>query len=156
MSSLIVWLMSFDFTSNPGVGLKLTAPRIHDRTFSSDTPGPGPQSYSISGMSDLTERERIQNELLSKRSQLLDRFGLPSEKNFPPNETPAATTMQPICDLKITSASPSTPISTGQKRAREQDAAPSEYYSIPGMSDLTEREMNQNEFHSKRYHGKER
>jgi len=53
-----------------------------------------------------------------------------------------------------TSSSPST--FAGRKRTREPDnPAPTEYYKIPGMSDLSEQELKQNELLSKRYHKKE-
>ncbi len=42
----------------------------------------------------------------------------------------------------------------GNKRARDE-TTPTDYYNIPGMSDLTEREQTQNEILSKRYHKKE-
>jgi len=49
-------------SSNPGVGLRMTAPRIHEKR----TPeGPGPQQYDVSD--EMTARERAQNELISRR-----------------------------------------------------------------------------------------
>lgn len=89
---------------------------------------------------DLTEREKAQNELISKRYE---------GKNPPGTLTPgssAGASMQP--------RTPSS--SAGQKRAREDEGAgPSEYYKLPGMSDLTEREQRQNELLCKRYQKKE-
>ena len=49
---------------NPGVGLKMTGPRIVE-TNANESIGPGPQQYNTS--TKLTEREKAQNELLSKR-----------------------------------------------------------------------------------------
>ena len=51
-------------TNNPGVGLKLTAPRI---SSTSESTGPGPQSYEIPGSLHATDREKAQNELTSQR-----------------------------------------------------------------------------------------
>jgi len=51
-------------TNNPGVGLKLTAPRI---SSTSESSGPGPQTYYVPGSLHTTEREKAQNDILSKR-----------------------------------------------------------------------------------------
>lgn len=120
--------MSLNLPSNPGVGLKLTAPRIPDHPSSSDTHGPGPQSYSIGGMSDLTEREMNQNELLSKRYEPSTGAAM---KN---NGDPKSYHQFRVTLRELLASSPASP-SAGQKRTREQDN--SEYYKIPGMSDLT-------------------
>ena len=46
-------------------------------------------------------------------------------------------------------------VHAGTKRPREPDnPVPTDYYKLPGMSDLTERELKQNEILSKRYQKK--
>ena len=47
-------------TNNPGVGLKLTAPRI---SSTSESTGPGPQSYDVPRSLHTTDREKAQNEV---------------------------------------------------------------------------------------------
>ena len=142
--------------SNPGVGLKLTTPRIPAGSCSDKSPGP--QTYSIGGTMEQTSREKSQNLLLSKRYE---------GKNFSASSSPAGSaTMQAqkhnVGDAQNSHAtqsssdSSSAPPSAGKKRARDQDgAAPTEYYNIPGMSDLTAGEVNQNELLSKRYQKKD-
>lgn len=49
-------------SSNPGVGLKMTAARISEVP---EPDGPGPQHYDVSR--GMTEREKAQNELISQR-----------------------------------------------------------------------------------------
>ena len=48
--------------NNPGVGLKMTGPRIVE---TKNTNGPSPQEYNTS--TKLTDREKAQNELINKR-----------------------------------------------------------------------------------------
>lgn len=50
---------------------------------------------------------------------------------------------------------PPPPVFSGSKRARENEPGPAEFYKLPGMGDLTERELRQNELLSKRYQKKE-
>lgn len=53
---------------NPGVGLKLTSPRISNLVRPSSSETPSPDYYSVKcGMMDLTERQKNENERLSKR-----------------------------------------------------------------------------------------
>lgn len=164
-------LMSLNLPSNPGVGFKLTAPRIPDRA-SSSSGSPGPQ-YSISGTGipwDLTERQKSQNLLLSKRYEGKAAFSFSSSSSAGDTTKTTTTTMQargnsfavdPKGDNHAPSAVPvgppsDAPTSSGKKRPREQDdAAPADYYNVPGMAALMEREMNQNDLLSKRYHRKE-
>lgn len=131
--------------------MKLTAPRIPAGSRSDKSPGP--QTYSIGGTMHQSERQKSQNSLLSKRYE---------GKNFSASSSPAGgATMQAqkhsVGDAQNSSSdSSSAPTSAGKKRARDEDgAAPSDYYNIPGMSDLTAGEVNQNELLSKRYQKKE-
>jgi len=84
-------------TNNPGVGLKLTAPRI---SSTSESTGPSPQSYDVPGSLHATDREKAQNELTSQRYT---------------NAVSTHTTSSP--------SSSSLPLVTGsgQKRSREDE-----------------------------------
>ena len=65
-------------SSNPGVGLKLTEPRIQE---TNGPQAPSPQSYSIRTCMDVTERQKYQNELLSKRYEGKD-FSLSTKEKM--------------------------------------------------------------------------
>ena len=120
--------------ANPGVGLKLTAPRNHAHDVHKANPGPG--SYQIPGGTDLTERERIQNEITSKR------YGSPSG-------TSNGSMLQPPKASSFPSSAPFPhSVSSGQKRQRVDQDSP----SVPGMGDQTDRQLHQNGITSKRYH----
>ena len=120
--------------ANPGVGLKLTAPRNHAHDVHKANPGPG--SYQIPGGTDLTERERLQNEITSKR------YGSPSSSNN-------GSMLQPPKASSFPSSAPSPhSVSSGQKRQRVDQDSP----SVPGMGDQTDRQLHQNGITSKRYH----
>eukprot|EP00585_Thalassiosira_rotula_P011092 CAMPEP_0196154192 /NCGR_PEP_ID=MMETSP0910-20130528/38449_1 /TAXON_ID=49265 /ORGANISM="Thalassiosira rotula, Strain GSO102" /LENGTH=72 /DNA_ID=CAMNT_0041418155 /DNA_START=220 /DNA_END=438 /DNA_ORIENTATION=- len=69
-----------------------------------------------------------------------------------PQKNPIDTEHRPV----DTSSSSSHHFRVGTKRLREpdDDPPPTDYYSIPGMSDLTEREEKQNELLCKRYQKK--
>jgi hypothetical protein len=64
--------------SNPGVGLQMTSPRtFHDEHTLLSNMTPGPQSYDI--QFKLSDREKRQNELLSRR---YDKWKLVSRNNW--------------------------------------------------------------------------
>ncbi|KAL7546328.1 hypothetical protein ACHAWF_009655 [Thalassiosira exigua] len=157
--------MSLNLPSNPGVGLQLTGPRIQEHLSSPSIsgPSPGPQSYSINGTMDLTERQKNQNLLLSRRyegknfSSPIPPLGAAATQGPPPPSHPAEGN---VCSAPVASPSapqtPSAPSSLGKKRSREPDAGlPAEYYDLPGMADRTDQEWNRDEILCKRYHMKE-
>ena len=130
---------------NPGVGLKLTAPRIQDNSRPSSAGTPSPQSYSLKGTLDVTDREKNQNELLSKR---YERKSIGSRSTFTTN---APSKCRPSRSVDFVWLSSGIVTSRARNRATSNNNVPSEYYSIRGMTDLTEREVSRNELISNRY-----
>ena len=111
--------------TNPGVGLTMTAPRNQTHDVHKVNPGPG--SYQIPGSTDVTDRERVQNEITSKR------YGSPGS---------SAPTMHP-------SSSPSPSISSsGQKRQLEHDS-PREQSHQNGMTSKRYHSASGDTHHSK-------
>jgi hypothetical protein len=129
-------------TRNPGVGLKLTAPRISMALLSDS---PSPQSYRVNnGMMDLTERQRSQNALLSQRYA----------KNCPSTTSDIVLTRQ--ARLETSKPRILRSPSSQKKCSRPKALAPdSKFYNIRGMADLTDQEVRQNKMLSSRYSAKE-
>ena len=134
---LILQSMATLTTCNPGVGLKFSAPRISYLHLIRDSPSP--QSYRLkTGFLDLTEQQKNQNALLSKR---YEKSKQPQMTSFVvPNHTTRETT----------NSFPIRPSS--QKRStRPKKPTSTDFYSFRGMTDLTDREMKQNQMLSNRY-----
>jgi len=138
--------MASNMTRNPGVGLKLTSQRISVyNSVALDTPSP--QSYCIrNGILDLTEREKKQNALLSNRYE--------KKKRASTNDPKILKRSNPVVDsFPIRPPSQkknSRPTSQFTKPVKSISTSTG-FYSIPGMADLSEREMNRNKLLSNRY-----
>ena len=148
-SVLFSCLMTLTTNTNPGVGLKLTAPRI-SKLVTSTLATPCPQSYHIKnfGIIDLTERQKIQNALLSKRYEKNKR---PSTSGIVlTHQTRFETTKPLLCSFPVR------PSSKKSSRNRPKITPPKAiecppFYSIRGLADLSDREVKRNEMISKRY-----
>lgn len=131
-------------TCNPGVGLKLTAPRISSMVVSSDSPSP--QTYQVKNSTfDLTERQKNSNALLSKRYM-----------NMRPSTASGIFSTQTRGDVKSKLKLDTFPIIRPQKNVTKTSSKSSVntepgFYSIRGLADQTDRQRSQNKLLSDRY-----
>lgn len=142
--------MTLTTNTNPGVGLKLTAPRI-SKLITSTLDTPSPQSYHIKnfGIIDLTERQKNQNALISKR---YEKNSSSSNSGIVlTHQTRLETTKPLLCSFPVRPSSKKSSRNRPMTTTSPKAANPPPFYSIRGMTDLTDREMKRNEMTSKRY-----
>lgn len=133
-------------TRNPGIGLKLTAPRISRMAIEPDSPSP--QMYQVKvGTFDLTDRQKNQNAILSQRYMNVR----PSTASGIVSAQTREETVISKPKLKLDSFPIRAQTNAAKNSSKSSISTEPGFYSIRGMADQTDRQRSQNKLLSNRY-----